>query len=277
MLLRNVIFFFDRRIDDFVIASQLGTTALGNYYVAKDISVQLTTSIVMPLSRALFPGYAKLTHDPSQLAAMYRTVLGLVAIVSLPIGFGISVVATDFVLLLVGEKWAAAIPLIETLAIFGAVSEISNTAGPMFIATGRVRAVTLLRLLQLLMLTPLLVLAGIYGGITDIAASRTAVAILSVPLVLYFVTRVLPVSPGEIVGVIWRPLAACGIMVGAVRALHLEAVDNHALTLGMDVLVGAATFVGAGVLLWALAGSPDGPERTALQFVTRALNPAPKT
>ena len=93
---------------------------------------------------------------------------------------------------------------------------------------------------------------------------------------LYFVTRMLPVSPGEIVGVVWRPLAACAIMVGAVRALHLEAVDNHALTLGMDVLVGAATFVGAGVLFWALAGSPDGPERTVLQYVTRALNPAPK-
>jgi hypothetical protein len=147
----------------------------------------------------------------------------------------------------------------------------------MLIATGRVRTLTLLRCLQLSLLVPVLVVAGIYGSVTDIAASRTAIAILSIPLMLHFITRVLPVSSWELVSVLWRPLAACGIMVGAVPVLHLEAVDYHAVTLGMDVLVGAATFVAADVFLWALAGLPDGPERVVLQFISRARKPTPQT
>jgi O-antigen/teichoic acid export membrane protein len=264
LVLTNTIDFFRRRFDQFVLARTAGIAPMANYYIAQDVAVTPTLELLWPIGRALLPTYARLADRPAEAARAYVATVGLVALLAMPLGAGIAVVADDLVLVLLGAQWTGAGPLVGWLAIAGALMGFTGVIHPFCTALGRVRAYAWLVVAEVAVFVPVVAWAGWNGDVAAVAAARVAVVAVSLPCFLYLSTRIAPVAVADMTGAMIRPLLASAAMYAGVRWLHLETLDSALLRLALDVLAGVALYTAAMLALWLLSGRPDGAERMIL-------------
>ncbi len=254
-----------RKLDEFVIGGELGTTAMGNYFVASDVATAPTEEIVGPMSRGIYPVYSHLLNARPQLIDSFLLVLASTTYLCVPLGMGLSAVAPNLVPLVLGEKWVAAIPLIEYLGISGIAMALAMTVEPLLVATGRVRIFAWFQWMQLLLLAPALIYAGKVLGVVGVAAAKTAILTLSIPLWFYVVSRVEVISARRLMGAMLPAVLAGTVMHVGVRALARVPLPSEVLILVCQLLAGAGIYFAVTWSIWKARGYPDGAERKALE------------
>lgn len=260
--------FLSGKVDALIVGGFAGTSQLGVYNVASDLSMMLTEEIVGPLGRGLMPNYAKLSHDPAALAAAYNHVLRVAAIVVLPLGMGLSVLSGDVVLLILGDQWAQAGQLVEMLALYSMLVAIMHImSNQILIVSGHERTSAVLMWVRLAILVPVIVAAGQTWGVDGIAVGRLVVAVCVFPLVVVVLTRSIPLTVIDVLIALWRPLLAAitmALMVARVHELIAYALVPRLL---IEVGAGAVVYVATLLALWWISGRPSGIEATAVAFV----------
>jgi len=78
----------------FIVGGLGSASTLGAFTVSNGLASTFTAEIVVPMGRGLFPNYARLAGDKPGLSAVYRQILALVSLVVIPIGTGMSAVAS---------------------------------------------------------------------------------------------------------------------------------------------------------------------------------------
>lgn len=269
LLANNFIFFLVHRSADFIIGRMLGAKALGLHGIAYEISNLPTTEMVAPINRAVFPGYAKIASDRAALRDSYLKVTSAIAIFAVPAAAGIAAVAKVAVLLLLGDKWLDAVILMQVLAFYGAIGALQTNTGPVYIAIGKPRILTVTSLIYVCTLLPLL-LAGIkFYALPGVAWAFLIVALINMPINLAFLTRELNISLSLLLAGVWRPILAAAVMYGVVLQLSWllgPASSPHQAALQLLVLVasGGLLFVALVLASWHFAGRPDGAEQWVL-------------
>lgn len=126
---------------------------VGFYENARELAQMAITEFIYPLSRALFPGLAKIAaEEPAAVAATVRDAFAIFLAVSLPVALGLVLTADLVIPLLLGSQWLGAIPYLELLAWSGAVMGGYGAAGNVLVALGRPALATLSNALQLAVL-----------------------------------------------------------------------------------------------------------------------------
>jgi hypothetical protein len=72
---------------------------------------------------------------------------------------------------------------------------------------------------------------------------------------------------------LWRPMAAGAVMAAAVLMLNAGLPFRGPPRLFLDIALGASTYGGALMLLWALNGRPAGPESAAWELARTRFAP----
>lgn len=257
-----------KKIDAIVVGGLAGTKQLGVYNIASDLSAMLTEEILVPLGRGLMPNYAKLKNDPELLTTAFSQVLRVAAAVVLPLGLGLSVVAPDFVRVVLGDQWGEVVPILEILAIYSMmIGLIHVMSSQILIVAGFERASAILMWARLAILFPLVVIGAREWGATGAAAGTVASAVISFPIVVWVLTRSIALPVATVLGALWRPVVAAVGMAACVRWL-VSGLDLPALIrLLMSAAVGAGTYIGLLFGLWVLVGRPQGIERTLVDLV----------
>ncbi|QPF73707.1 lipopolysaccharide biosynthesis protein [Roseateles sp. DAIF2] len=282
ILLRSLLDFFIERCPEFLIGRVLNANQLGLYRVSREIATLPTTELIFPIMRAVFPGYSAIAHDRAALTRSFLQVQATIVMVALPAGLGIAMLADPIVRLLLGPNWLPSIPLIQVLGLYGAVTVFQATNFSIFNVLGiprwgaalkAVEAVTLLALLGLLV--------WLEQGLLAMAWAVFAAHALVIPIGVALIQRLLKIGFWDRFRLAWRPVLASGIMLAALALLQQHrsaAVDapSASLELLLSIPLGAASYVGSLLLLWRLAGCPEGPEQTILGLIRRRLGrPAP--
>ncbi len=263
MLANNALSFVRERIDSLIVGKLAGPGPLGLYTIAQEIADLPTSELAQPVARAIYPGFARIAHEPRRLAEGYLETLALVLAICLPTAAGIALLAEPIVSVLLGARWLEAVPLIEALALYGAIRTVSTTTGPVFLALGRVRIEPLLLAVYLLLLVPLLLLLVSRQGVQGAAFALTVCAGLQLVLALVIASRLLGLRPARLLGATWRTVVATGVMAVAVLPIT-TAIDPPALRLLAGIAVGGTVFLVTHAALWWAAGRPAGAERTML-------------
>jgi lipopolysaccharide exporter len=268
----NVFRFLERKADLFVIGSVAGTNFMGSYYVASDLATAPTNELVAPMSRGLYPVYARMQGDQTQLVASYLSVLSTVALFCIPIGFGISAVSRDAVLVFLGSKWQEVIPLIEYLAVFGSFFAITNTIGPYLTVIGRVRLLALISGANALILAATLWFVTRLFGLEFVAPSRCALSAVAMLIVFLVVALFTDLTFRGFFIAVWHRFAAGVLMLIVVKAVHQQDLEPVILRLSMDIGVGVVVFSLAVVALWFLRGCPADAERAFANRLIRKVS-----
>ena len=264
------------RADSMVIGRLLGPTPLGIYAVGVEVAVLPTTEMVDPICRACMPSFtASLRGGGVELGASYLRIIALAALLTLPAGVGVSLVAGPVVALAFGPAWLEAAPLVTilgiacTLTLFGNVSAALLSAKTMLRSIfGVTAASAALRVVLLLALTPAygLLGAGIAGGIAVVAEHAVLVACA---------LRLLQLPFRRFLGCIQRPVLATATMAALLWSSGLgwtappDAAATAAHMLLVSIPLGVVSFTAMLATVWFIAGCPAGAEADMIALLRR--------
>ncbi|GAB3267138.1 lipopolysaccharide biosynthesis protein [Chitinimonas naiadis] len=264
LFLNNTFQFLQTNGCNFIIAKLYGATGVGIFSVAYEISNLPSTELVAPINRATFPGFSKM-ENAEAISASYLQLMGMIGLLILPVGLGIAAVAGPLVEALLGAKWIDAVPLIQLLAIYGAITATQTNNSVVWMVMGRTREVTAMTALFLLILGPsLYFFLGRYGIIGAGYAYLISHA-PTVPVAMQMTKRMLGFRWSALISVLWRPLVAVSAMYFCVRAFDMALPHYGAWgRLLIESALGALLYIGLALGLWQLAGKPAGAESFCL-------------
>jgi len=142
--LSSVMFYVGHNADKILLAWLLGATsagqtALGLYCQAFNLMMKPVYLVTTPISGIMLPASARMAHQKRQLTGLAARFYRMVAIVLLPAGFGLMVVAVDVMLVLGGEPWRQAGYLLMVLAPVVLFQGWLNISGGLVAAAGGAR------------------------------------------------------------------------------------------------------------------------------------------
>jgi O-antigen/teichoic acid export membrane protein len=270
MLVRSIGHFAEMRADEVIVGGLGSTRQMGLYSVASELGRLPGSEVAAPLNQVLVPGFAKLQHDTRRLAAAYLNVLGTVSVVTLPASIGLALVAKEAVQVLIGQQWMDAVPLLVLLATSSAIRTGESLAASLFLSTGRPRMATVFSWLSAALFIGIaLPIVGDFG-VQGIAAAKALSGAILMVFVYAGVSRVSGLTASDILAQLWRPLAACSLMSLAVASVP-PSNEGVLVDLIVKVAAGAISYSAALLLLWRLAGSPEGAERFFLGAIRQRL------
>ncbi len=117
----NLLAFCNNRADDFLIGYYLGATSLGYYSLAYRILIAMTNLLVNSSSQVALPTFSRLQNDLDRFRNTFYRATQLTSALAFPIFCGVAILAPELIVLLFGEKWIPAIPVLQILAIVGAL------------------------------------------------------------------------------------------------------------------------------------------------------------
>lgn len=136
--LNNFIFFLVSRTTPMLIGKSLGAAQLGLYNRSNQLSGMPLKKIAATFSSVLFSSYSSIQNEQDLLSQEYHRSLRAVSILSLPV-LSVAIAAGDYVIVgLLGDKWAAAVPVFQLLCLGAIFSNILHIAGAVVQATGHV-------------------------------------------------------------------------------------------------------------------------------------------
>jgi O-antigen/teichoic acid export membrane protein len=276
MMVNNMLGFLNGRAAEFVIGKFAGVAGLGVYTISSEISTLPTTELVAPINRAAFPGYSRLAQDIDKLRGSFLGVISMIALFALPSALGIVSIADLMVPAVLGWKWLNAIPLIQVLAVYGALVALQTNIGYVYLAVGKPRIVSTIAAIQFVVLLAILMPACLNWGAIGASWAFLATAILMVPVNQVLIARQLQLSVREYGARLWRPFVAAAIMTLGIYLLKQNfslAHDSAQYVMAMLVSIafGAVIYTAALYLLWRLAQKPDGAEKFCLTQAERMM------
>jgi len=168
----SILIFLITQGDDIFVGKLLGVAALGFYQLAYRISNMPAIEIAHMISSVTFPAYSKLQDDLPKLREAYLRTLEFTAFLSVPIAGLIFILASDFTMIFLGDKWMPMVTAMQILCIFGMTRAINSAIAPYFAAIGQPRINTKVSAAQLILMSII-----IYPLTKSMGISGTAIAV----------------------------------------------------------------------------------------------------
>jgi PST family polysaccharide transporter len=138
--LSNIFGYAANNADYVIIGKLLNTNALGLYTRAFTIMTLPLSKISMTLFDVIFSVFSNAKNDLQQIKNIYLKSIKLIALLSFPILSTIMIGSELIITGIYGEKWSGAIRVLQILCIAGFFRVITNSAGAVAKATGKVYA-----------------------------------------------------------------------------------------------------------------------------------------
>ncbi len=269
LFLSNLVLFLQNKSDAFILGRTVGASDLGLYNIASEIATLPSTEVIAPINRAVFPAYAMLSAELAKLREKFLEVFRFIAVISLPVCVGLVCVADLAVQVLLGDKWMAAVPLLQLFTVCGLTSSLQSNLILVIIALGKPKANTMLSAAMLVFYLPAMFWASIHYGTLGATWVHLVMSIIVlIPLHVVFF-RLTELRPAAYFNTLWRPALAAAGMGLAVLALEQQITALHS---GFPPLAALVTYMIAGTLcyvsflliLWHLSGRPAHSAETAI-------------
>jgi lipopolysaccharide exporter len=261
----------------FIVGRGVGPTGLGMLSVGSEIALLPMSEIVYPMGRSMFSAFALARRSGEDVEAIFRRLIGVTALVTMPAGIGLALVAMPLVRLMLGPNWMVAAPLLQVVAVGSVLAVLGHACHAQFDAFGLLRQDFSVILFGAVTRTALVVglvpRFGLMGGACGVALS------LVLESIAYLVMKwgALPFSARALAGVVIRPALATAGMAFAVSWLNVGAdtltpdLSSLMMHLALAVFVGAGSYSVLILALWWLTGRPPGAEADILSAIRQRI------
>lgn len=223
----------------------LNEAALGLYTVSAHLARMPMHKVMSVINQVAFPAVARMQDERERLACRLVDATALLAIVTLPLLWGLSSVAPEFVGVLLGAQWSGAVIPLQLAALAVPMQLMSNVLSTALTGLGRAD-VELRNMVTALVVTAGAVLAGVQAGAVGLAGAACIATPLVLALNLSRTNAVLQLPRKQIVAAVRGPILAAVAMYGAVAGSRQLLQDADALVrLPLLVVVGAIVYVAA--------------------------------
>lgn len=120
----NIVSYWSRNYDNFIIGKMLGSTELGIYSRAYSLMLTPLRNFSTVINKVMFPAFSQKQGDLPLLKKYYLKIIMFVSLFALPLMIMLAVVSKEFILLCFGEKWQRMIPILSILSVLGVIQTI---------------------------------------------------------------------------------------------------------------------------------------------------------
>jgi teichuronic acid exporter len=231
--------------DTLILGRLLGPAALGLYTVAKNFADMPLSKIAPVINSVAFPAFAMVQRQSAESGFYVLKATRLMAMVSVPVFFGISAVAPEVVDLVFGSKWEAVKPILAVLSLAMTFRAILLVIPNYLLGIGDARASFWCTAVGVILFPPAF-LIGCNWGVDGVCYAW----LLGYP-VMFGVNALIAAREGRIdvktmLMTPLRPMAAGTVMILAVAALRTYLPIDEPATIRAAILItaGAVTYCG---------------------------------
>jgi len=178
-----------QQVDTITVGAVFSTRAVGFYSMANKLGDLVYWVLAHPIAIVTFPSFAKQRRAGADIRPSFLRVLGMVTLISCPVGILMSASAQPFTRVIFGDRW---LPMAGPLAIMGlwaAARQIDTTISWFLNSIGRAGAAAWLSVFVLPPLIVGCVIAANVGGLTTVALVPLADTLLSAGIGAVFARR----------------------------------------------------------------------------------------
>ncbi|HMC21782.1 MAG TPA: oligosaccharide flippase family protein [Thermoanaerobaculia bacterium] len=235
---------------DFMVAGRiLGKVALGEYNLAWLIVCAPGDKILSIFGRVMPMVLANVQRDVQALRRYFLLFTEVLGILIIPTAVGLALVARDFVFLVFGAKWAAAVVPLQLLSIFIAIHVVGTPTDRLLQSIGQASFPARLRMVMLVVLPTAFYLSGSRWGTAGIAAMWILVYPLLLVPMFARAFRSVGISVRGYAATLAPTLLSTGLMVLVVFGIRMLPQSPLAARFALEVACGAITFVGSAMLI----------------------------
>ena len=229
---------------DILIAGRLfASNLVGIYAVSMQLATLPVSKVMTIINQVAFPAVARMQDETARLRQRLLSSLRLLAVAAIPVMWGISAVAPEFVDVILGDRWQRAIFPLQIVAFITPLRMVQMVLATALTGVGRAD-IELRNTIVGAIVLPAAFLVGAQGSVDGLAVSW----LIAIPVVsaLNF-PRTLPALGfrlADLVGSVRAPLLAGATMYGAVtvtRFVLYEAAEWARLLI--LILVGAVAYL----------------------------------
>ena len=202
----QVINFFARNSDNFIIARVLGDTALGFYSIAYRIMLMPIQFLAWGIASVLLATLSTIQTDLPRVKHACLRVFRVIALISFPLMAGIAALSEPLIGFLLGPKMLPAAPILAILAPIGAFQSLSSAQGSMFMTLGR----TDVLLKYTILTTIVVVIAFLIGTQYGLVGTATAYLIGNIILIIPVFRSLLGLMGGRLADM-WQAVGMTAI------------------------------------------------------------------
>lgn len=245
-----------------IVGKVCGMSLLGVFSLAFRLPEVLLIGNLWVLAEVFFSMFSLIQGDPSKIRKGFLASIRLVSLFATPISAGLVVAAEPLIMVMYGEQWLEAVPLLRLLAVYAWVHSFGFHAGDVYKAIGRPNV-----LLKLTLCTAIIdiaaLLIGSFYGVIGIASGLLAGMVCNCAINFYVVYRMIGVTPGTVLRELKSSIFGVFSLTGAVYAgTVLLPPHEHALSqLLIKVFLGGAGYV---ITVWLM-------EKTTILFMAEKL------
>jgi O-antigen/teichoic acid export membrane protein len=256
---QSILLYLTLNIDDAIVGRTVGIAAVGLYSQAYRISQTPVTELAQVMGRVTLPTFARSSQANTPTGGPFLELLRGTMLLSIPMGVAITIVAPEFVEVVLGTQWLAMVPALQLLGGYAIVRSVHSIIGPVLNGLGRPDRVALLLSIRFVLVAALVLLLTEMYQITGTAgALLLAFGAASIPWMMV-TARVLGI-PAKEFGRALLPGATAGLLLTAALSVVTMVLPLSHLT---ALIVATLLFL---ALLVLIARHEHWPERLNLSF-----------
>ncbi|QOL50948.1 lipopolysaccharide biosynthesis protein [Massilia litorea] len=270
VLVKNISSFLDRKLHIFMVGGLASTGVTGGYTLASEIADIPGTDLLAPINRVLFPAFAQARDNLEELTRLLLRAQAVQVMVTFPACVGFVLTAQEFVPVALGEKWLFIVPFIQILALSNIIQSINSSANYVLTVIGKIRLLAVTSWIQILMFGAGALLLSRNLTPERIAQLRMASIVLTFGISYALLMRNVPgLTVRMLAQGTGRPLLACLAMAVALFFLQTQVQAPNWAMLVLKVGTGVLVYCAVVMLLWRVAGRPEGAETYFLSKIKR--------
>lgn len=238
-----LIYSMNRSADSILIGWHWGAGPLGLYSRAYNLLMLPVRQLGAPARSVAVPTFSRVQNDPERLARYYLRTANLIMWITAPIFGFLFVAAVPVIVLTLGDRWRAAAPVFQILAIFALGQLLLESTMWLLVSRGQSR-----RLLKLfLIISPVIIggyAVGLPFGIKGVALSGSLVLLFIFPWILKFSFRGTNLTLQRFGQAILCPFVVCLVGICTAKVAHYLIAPHrpvsHLLVTALGIAVGYA-------------------------------------
>jgi len=241
----NILIFFTRRSDDFLIGYYLGPVMLGYYTIGYRLLLVIIRLVTGIINSVAFPTFSRLQDNQERMRSAFYQVTQYTSLLAIPAFIGLAVLAPEIVPVFFGEQWIPSVPVMQILALIGILQSVLFFNGSVMKASGKPNW-----FLGIMLLTAICSVIGfliaVQWGIYAVAASFVIAGYLVAPVSYYVLHKLINIDLKIYLLQFAAPLFASLIMAATILVLKYLMRDlemNKYLELFIYVAAGASSYL----------------------------------
>ncbi|MGL4503378.1 MAG: lipopolysaccharide biosynthesis protein, partial [Planktothrix sp.] len=211
----NILNFFNRHSDDFLIGYFLGPEALGYYTIAYRLLLTMT-NLIRNLSQVVLPTFSRLQDDNERIQRGFYTASQLTSLVSFPVFIGASALAPELIHGLFGEQWLPSIPVMQILSFIGIVHSLDGISINVIKAMGKPDWILKVNILNAILNVVAFILVVRWGIIAIAAAYVIRGYLIPLPIFWIMAQKLIGIELKTYLQKCSTPLVSTLVMVGVI-------------------------------------------------------------